>query len=369
MSIKKILIAYHANCADGIGAAHAVTKALTDPAKWGILPERLDYLAMRYTDGSYEELIKKIASDEYCELFVVDFSLPVITLDDILNITPPLDNIYIMDHHKTAYEMYKTAFPNIIPDWDWYLNKSTHNDGATNLEIVLDLSECGTTLVHKELSDHRYNEYYIPILYLYIKDRDLWQKKLHGTEEINQVLKEWVLSISPVHIKEQLAAMDKLMLAMEEALPKVIEEGKELLERYKVQVQKYANGYGILGSKPDTPRARNVLYAQCPPEYASDVGNILAEKQGYYSVTYSLADPAKDGETYKFSLRSVDRPDGSYVDVSILARLFGGGGHAKAAGFYANDIYRALHSLQDIDVSCHMILGMKEKQEISNGQH
>jgi len=364
MSTKKILIAYHANCADGIGAAHAVTKALTNQTKWGILPERLDYMAMSYTDDSYSSLLKMLATGEYCKLYVVDFSLPVAILNKVIALRP-LDNICIMDHHKTAYEMYKNTFPNDNPDWDWYFHQSTHNDGVTTLEIILDITECGTTLVHKEMFGHMYNEVDMPMLYLYIKDRDLWQKKLHGTDEIHQVLKEWVLSISPAHIREQLASMDRMLLAMEEALPKVIEEGKELLDKYKVQVQKYANSYGILGCKPDTPRAMIVIYAQCPPEYASDVGNILAEKQGYYSVTYSpdLDFSAPDDFKYKFSLRSVDRIDGSYVDVSILARLFGGGGHAKAAGFYASDIYAVLHSLQDIDVRGHMILGMKEKEE------
>lgn len=358
---KKILIAYHANCADGIGAAHAVTSILANPSKGAIDKPKLEYLAMRYSEENYTLLLDTLASDEYTELYVVDFSLPVVVLHEVIaiqGIKPPLQSIYIMDHHATAYEMYSREYPDTKPKWEYYFHESIYNDGATRLEIILDINECGTTLVYKELGGHAWTHSYTPLLYLYIKDRDLWQKRLQGTDEIHQVLKRWVLSIPSVHIKKQLAAMDKLMLAMEKALPEVIKEGKALLTAYQELVQKYVSSYGILASKVEAPNAMNIFYAQCPPEYASDVGNILAEKQGYYSVTYS-PDPGlstPDEFKYKLSLRSVSRPDGSYVDVSILAELFGGGGHAKAAGFYASNIYQVLSALQDIDVRCHMVL-------------
>jgi hypothetical protein len=234
---KKILIAYHANCADGIGAAHAVTRALTDPDRWNIDKDRLDYLTMSYSEESHIALLAALDANEYAELYVVDFSLPVAVLNKVLGRAVPLQNVYIMDHHKTAYEMYEKEFPTSRPRWDYYFHQSGYPETATNLEIILDHEECGTTLVHKELGGHRYNESDMPLLYLYIKDRDLWTKKLHGTDAIHAVLKEWVLSIPSVHIKEQLAAMDKLMLAMEERLPEVIKEGEALLAKYQEQVQ------------------------------------------------------------------------------------------------------------------------------------
>ena len=56
----------------------------------------------------------------------------------------------------------------------------------------------------------------------------------------------------------------------------------------------------------------------------SEIGNIIAEGHDFAAIWQQL--PSGD---YKYSLRS--REGG--MDVSVIAQEFGGGGHARAAGF------------------------------------
>ena len=70
------------------------------------------------------------------------------------------------------------------------------------------------------------------------------------------------------------------------------------------------------------------LCAHAPKMLASDVGHKLATMCG----TYGCSIIQRSNGNYEYSLRSLDS-DLPTVDVSVLAEVYGGGGHKCAAGF------------------------------------
>jgi hypothetical protein len=80
---------------------------------------------------------------------------------------------------------------------------------------------------------------------------------------------------------------------------------------------------------------REVWAANLPPMWASDACNILAKDEPFAATFYL------EGPTVIVSLRSSKEGD----DVSEVAKKFGGGGHAHAAGFKIN--FREFVQLMD----------------------
>ncbi|RLJ20009.1 phosphohydrolase [bacterium endosymbiont of Escarpia laminata] len=144
--IKNFLCLYHANCADGFGAAWAVRHALGNivdfhPAKYGLPPPDV-------TDR---------------DLIIVDFSYPCDTLREMAKLAA---SILVLDHHKTALEDLQPLL----------------EDG-----IVLgtfDMDKSGAMLAWEHFNPHQAP----PALLRHIEDRDLWRFELAGTLEIQAAL-------------------------------------------------------------------------------------------------------------------------------------------------------------------------------------
>ena len=63
--------------------------------------------------------------------------------------------------------------------------------------------------------------------------------------------------------------------------------------------------------------------ANLPPVFASEAGNILAERAPFAATWYDCGD----------GMRAVSLRSHGAVDVSLIAKQYGGGGHRNAAGF------------------------------------
>ena len=74
----------------------------------------------------------------------------------------------------------------------------------------------------------------------------------------------------------------------------------------------------------ETVAGYEVPVANLPPVFASDAGNIMARGEPFAAIWYEKPDGSRS-----WSLRS----DADGLDVSEIAATFGGGGHARAAGF------------------------------------
>jgi nanoRNase/pAp phosphatase (c-di-AMP/oligoRNAs hydrolase) len=151
-----------------------------------------------------------------------------------------------------------------------------------------------------------------PSIIRYIEDRDLWKFELENTRPIIANLFSYKLTIE---------FMADLLNKTEEELEVFVIEGKAIERKYQVDLQK------IFKSNRRTIQIAGISVEACnaPPMFASDLGNMLAEQSfGTFGVTYH-------DNKYKrlFSLRSIE----GGMDVSKIAELYDGGGHARAAGF------------------------------------
>lgn len=149
-----------------------------------------------------------------------------------------------------------------------------------------------------------------PELIAYIQDRDLWQFKLEGSSEINAAVSSYPYDFS---------VWDKLMASSAQDLAILKHEG-EVIQR---KLQKDIKQLIASGVRRMTIGGYDVPVLNASLAYVSDAGNILSVGEPFAACYWDHA----TGRS--FSLRS--QP--TAVDVSEVAKIYGGGGHKNAAGF------------------------------------
>ena len=284
----KPLIVYHANCADGFGAAYAA---------WAHYGSDATYLPAQYGEGSYLKVLQQESVTDR-EVHVLDFSFPK---QDMIHLLSVASKVVWLDHHKTAFEMnLDLPYPH---------------------QCILDNDRSGALIAW---------EYYnpkstVPMCIRYLDDYDRWQFKLPDTKAVSKALwsyTPWTFAQWATQMEghtEQLAA-----------------EGWAILRAHVVNVNAVVKGAArlchilhIAKTGPEHWQATfdvdaKGLSANCPPHLSSDVGHELANQSGTFGLLWHIN---KDGKVL-CSLRS----NGDY-DVSAIAKAFGGGGHKNAAGF------------------------------------
>lgn len=289
-TLKRNLVIYHANCADGFGAAFAMWLKLEDTA---------DYVPLQYGYKPHE-----LPDVKGRKVWIVDFSLPLEDMERVIN---EAAHIKWYDHHKTAFEMWGVT--------------SQHVNVTLKKRIILDNDRSGALITYEEedpdpIFIHQF-------LFDLLDDYDRWQFKLLDTKAFNKGL--W--SLTPWSFEQ----WDQLDVA------KTIVRGQVLLEQHEKHVEQIikSSARECAIALPNTVTPIPGMAANCPAFFSSDVGHHLAVNSGTYGLTFSIGhDPL---EKIKCSLRS----NGDY-DVSAIAKQFGGGGHKNAAGFTATvfDILR-----------------------------
>ena len=318
--MTKPLVIYHANCADGFGAAFAA---------WLALGGEAEYRPMRYGDAAEEFH----ATDR--EVFILDFSFPREVMDYFFSVA---ERVVWLDHHKTAFEM-----------WCGGMNSPAVKDGKFGVigydveritkVIALDNNKSGAMLAW----EYFHPDTEIPMLIKHIDDYDRWQFKLAGTKEFNKALwsyapwsfeqwRDWVFQLDH--------NLDGPYLSDHITAP-FIKEGAAILRAHDQNVQSVVKGaarkvsvcmaYGPCGGGGESGPVEydgqfaDGLAANCPPHLTSDVGHELAVQSGTFGLCWTLN---QTKPVANCSLRS----NGDY-DVSAIAKAFGGGGHKNAAGF------------------------------------
>ncbi|MGO1500800.1 MAG: phosphohydrolase [Marinobacter sp.] len=269
--IKPTLCIYHANCADGFGSALAVWLRFADSR-----PE--------FVPAAYGDLVPDCVGHE---VLLVDFSYKLPVLEQII---AQANSVTILDHHKTAEA-------DIQPLLD-----------AAQVHGEFDMARSGAAITW----DWCFPDEERPRLIEYIQDRDLWQFNLEGTREISAALFSY---------DQEFEVWKNILTALED------EEGREFMVRMGQTLRRKHNK-DLDDILKATKRRMlicgySVPVANVPYIFASDAGNRMAEGE-LFSASYF---DTPDGR--KFSLRSKD----TGMDVSEIAKGFGGGGHARAAGF------------------------------------
>lgn len=291
----KPLVIYHANCADGFTAAWAVRQAMDadfHPAVHGAPPP----------DVAHRDLI------------LVDFCYPAPVMLDLQQVAR---SILVLDHHKTSQEALKSRAGWVTRidqhtsiKWDWRrVQAFAARDRAYSqiphavIYALFDLDRSGAGIAWDFFHPGTARPEFID----HVEDRDLWRFALQYTREICATVHSYPYTFEAW---DALAA-ETMFSLYQQGL--VLERGreKEVAEIVAASKRRLVIGH------------YDVPVASLPHTLASDAGHLMGQGEPFAATYYDT------GLHRVFSLRS--RPDG--VDVSEVAKLYGGGGHAASAGF------------------------------------
>lgn len=268
--MAKTLVIYHANCLDGFGAATAAHKFFSAR---GI---EADYYAAKHGHEPPDCTGR--------DVYIVDFSYRRNTLKQICDVA---EEVTILDHHITARD-----------DLDGLAEE------FLNLTVVFDMERSGAVITWEHL-----HKAPVPQLLLHVQDRDLWQFRLEGSDEINTALMSHPFTFE----------LWESLIDAPQKLAQLRSEG-ETLNRFRRQLVDQYKLRAVLG----TIAGYQVPIVNAPHAIISDLLGELAEGHPFAAGYQDM------GTRRSWSLRS--RKEGG-VDVARVAEQFGGGGHRNAAGF------------------------------------
>lgn len=239
-------------------------------AAWKKLGDTADYIPCDY--GRPPPLY-----GEDQDIYIVDFSFPRDVLETMGRTAA---SVTVLEHHKTAAAA-------LAGPW-----------GPANMDIIFDMDRSGARMAWEYFHDEP-----APELIAYIEDRDLWRWKLPGSREFSAAIRSYPFDF---------------MLWDGFSIEKLIGEGvaiQRYVEQQVADLARVAQTTTIAGYLVPTVNAPSFL--------ASEVCNRLATGH-----PFAASWCASETEIF-WSLRSA--PDG--IDVSAVAKQFGGGGHHHAAGY------------------------------------
>jgi uncharacterized protein len=268
------LIIYHNNCPDGFCAAFVAHKkfpnAVLLPRDHGLNPP-------------YEEVTGK-------DVLVVDFSWR--TREENEKMASLAKSFWILDHHKTAQATLDG------------LGFATFDMNRSGAGLAWDYLFGISQPVYPGVLDNiKQRPWYVN----YVEDRDLWNHKMICTKEVNAYIGTLPFTL------EAWKSLDNMK--WDEAA----RQGAGALAHIEHYVREGIN-HGQKGELAGFP----ALIVNCLYLNVSELAGALATKANGIGIGYF---ERGDG-IMQFSLRS--RSD---IDVSAIAKGFGGGGHKNAAGF------------------------------------
>jgi oligoribonuclease NrnB/cAMP/cGMP phosphodiesterase (DHH superfamily) len=213
----------------------------------------------------------------------------------LLEMARSANSIHIIDHHKTAAE--------------------DLHDLPGNVFATFDMEHSGAMLTWL----HFFPKEEPPALLRYIEDRDLWRFKLDGTRAIQANVFSYPYDFD---------VWDGLMVVPPERL---IAEGEAIERKHFKDINELigvVTRFMVIGG-------HRVPVANLPYTLVSDAAHMLAKGEKFAGCYWDTP------KGRVFGLRSTDEG----LDVSDIAKQYGGGGHRNAAGFTVGfDVARQLES-------------------------
>ncbi len=276
--MNQILVVFHAHCADGFCSAWIAHQIYGDTA---------DYVPAQYGDDPPDVRGRKV--------YILDFSFKRDVLSKM--VADANGDLTILDHHQTA----QAALAGFADE--------CQSNSIGHPTVVFDMGKSGGRLTWEHFHPGKKS----PWLVDFTEDRDLWNWNLDKSKEINAFLGSLPRTFE---MWDALASND----VNSKAWLQWIDQGAAIL-RYQDQLvdaicatarEVKIGGYKILAANT------SVLF--------SEVAGKLAEGRPFGAAWFQ-----KSNRIYQFSLRSSS--DG--VDVSDVAKYYGGGGHQHSSGFEA----------------------------------
>lgn len=275
--MKKNIVIYHRKCPDGFCAAWIAKNYLKE--------ENTKFVPMSYGDT----LPKVDGKDVY--IFDISFPPEVIT-----EMCSKANFVVLRDHHKTAVEQF------------------VGYQAPENSDILFDIEYSGAKLADRYfVSDELRGGLGHNWLVDYTEDRDLWKWELANSREICAALSTYPFSFK---VWDYLATINP---------EELVEMGTGIMA-YQTQcvTRAAANAFEVKVAGYDV-LCVNVAEATL----ISDVAGELAKGRPF-GLSFAYLSPG----VVQWSLRSRE----SELDVSAIAKQFGGGGHKKAAGFITRTV-------------------------------
>ena len=276
----KNAIITHKNCMDGVASASIMLK---------LYPEADVYFCTYYKEQEVIEQIQE--SPKYDKIIFADFSF---NKDRTLSMLDCCNTIEIYDHHKTA-------------------EAELSNDEIVSnprISVVFDGTKSGATICRDYIKQYVKITEEASLLYDYIQDRDIWTWKLDYSKEINEALRFY---IRPNNIESFNSITETL------SIEDLCHTGNILFEKQRQYVKSKVSKVSYVQFEGETYGMVNST------EYISELGNAISEELNVPALLFFVDE---EGSVI-CSLRSKD----SLIDVSLVAKKYGGGGHRNAAGF------------------------------------
>ena len=243
-------------------------------AAWKKFGDGADYIPIEHQVSLPEGLRGK-------QIFFIDIVPDETTLKKVIN-----DNVSVIgiDHHKTSEKKMS-----LFKDYSF------------------DNSHSGAVLAWKYFHPDKP----VPKFLLFIEDMDIWKWEYPETDRF----------ISALFLHDfNFQIWDKIAKDLEdpEKTEDYLIKGKVILNHRDKIIRLLAEGAEIVEFE-----GYKILAVNAPHFFASNLGHFLSKKQPPFSISW-----IQEKSTIHVSLRS----EGS-VDVSEIAKKYGGGGHKAAAGF------------------------------------
>lgn len=285
------IVIYHADCADGFGAAWAIHQAA--------LSERMGYADILYvpvTYGDRESVVDKLVAGldtHRVGIHIVDFSLP----RELFNrLTAVMSCVTYLDHHKGAEDELEAARQVCI-------------DLGIPEHIVFYNGHSGCILAWK----HYHNGEVPPTLLTRVEDRDLWHFQFPDTKAVMAAVHSYDMDFG---------VWDQFSMGDLEA------EGVAILRAHNKNVATLIRDSNVSFYSFNGVR---VAAVNCAGFLVSDVCHQLLDEYPDIDAAAGYHTPLHGHAKWSFRARK------GGVDLPALLKPYGGGGHQAAAGVEFND--------------------------------
>jgi hypothetical protein len=267
---KVDVVIYHSPCPDGFAAAYAA---------WARLGDAVTFVGCSH-GTSFDHIHSLIAGKNVA---VLDFSFKKELSDAFIKSAA---SFVVLDHHASAEQELMHLPPS---------NK------------VFEMKQSGCTLAwnffHPEVD--------VPLLLRYVEDKDIWRWSLRASKEVNAALSAQEHTFQEFH---------DLVQGGTDAVRRLVDAGTAMLTQQSSNLQKAVKC--VFTFAPAVPAC--VVNSSV---FASELGNAMCVQCGaglgvVWHYDHEL------GKT-RVSLRS----NSDAVDVAVMAKSLGGGGHRRASGF------------------------------------
>ena len=318
VNTKNVTVIYHDGCMDGLCSAWLLWKQFGSEGTTFIPMEHGD--RAKYV-GEDESWVEENIKDKY--VYVADFSFDESTLKKWWKIAAGV-NVY--DHHVTAAK----DLEGIIG-----LSRYVDDSGVERvMNVRFDMTECGASLLQREGLVERKGEVTKVAWKIvdYVKDRDLWKWELVKSREISA----WLSSFIDFDKESQEELFKKInvcahALQEDRQFYDLAFQGEAILRYQQQMVKKLCKNVKYIDVL-----VGDIVYPEIPVVNSSclqsEIGETLSRNHPFAMIWYEKMGNNEKDVVRIYSLRS-NREYNQWVDVSVVAKAFGGGGHSNAAGF------------------------------------